>query len=60
MKFNTEKYTIRKLDTEEFSTAKYEIDLNEGYVFSDGSHLEYAGSYKELLEVLADIEEERA
>lgn len=59
MRFHTKRYDIKKLNPEEFDTARYEVNLNDGYKFSDGSHLEYAENYEDLIAVIKDIEEER-
>lgn len=37
---------------------KYEINLNDGYRFSDGSGLSYAESVKDLNDLLDEIERE--
>lgn len=60
MKFNTKRYTITKVNPEEFNEGiKYEINLTDGYVFSDGSHLAYASSTEDLSELIAEIEVEK-
>lgn len=59
MKFHTKRYDIRKVGDEGWDRPiKYEISLNDGYVFSDGSSLEYAEDLEELRGLIADIEEE--
>ena len=59
MKFNTKRYTITKVNPEEFNEGiQYEINLTDGYVFSDGSHLAYATDAEDLRSLIADIEQE--
>ena len=55
MKLNTKRYDIRILDPEEFNDARYEINLKEGYQFEDGSHLNYASDYDDLLSLISEI-----
>lgn len=55
MKFETPKYTIKKLSREEFETAQYEINLKEGFEFSNGGCLEYAEDYEDLLGLIKEI-----
>ena len=57
MKFETSRYSIRKLALDgEFADAKYEMNLKNGWCFSDGSCVAYASSYDELKWIIADIE----
>ena len=49
MRFHTKRYDIKKLNPEEFDTARYEVNLNDGYKFSDGSHLV---SFDKVVEVM--------
>jgi hypothetical protein len=59
MKFNTKRYTIRNVEGQGFNEGiKYEINLKDGYKFSDDSHLDYAENVEELRDLIADIEEE--
>ena len=59
MKFNTSRYTITKVNPDEFNREiHYEINLKDGYVFSNGSHLEHAENVEELRELIADIEKQ--
>lgn len=59
MKFHTKRYDIRRVGDEGWDRdINYEISLNDGYKFSDGSSLEYAESVEELRDLIADIEEE--
>ena len=59
MRYDTKKYTIARYEPgDEFDEETYEVNLKDGYVFSDGSHANYANSYEDLLELLAEIEEE--
>lgn len=58
MKFHTQRYDIKKVDNQDFNEGiSYEVNLNDGYVFSDGSSLNYASDYADLLTLIADIEE---
>lgn len=60
MKYNTKRYTITKVNPEEFNEdIHYEINLNDGYVFSDGSSLEFATDIEDLRSLIADIEVEK-
>lgn len=59
MKFHTKRYDIRKVGDEGWDrNIRYEISLNDGYVFSDGSSLDYAEDIDELKALIADIETE--
>lgn len=59
MKFHTKRYDITKVNAEEFNEGvEYEINLKEGYAFSDGSHLEYASDVDDLRDLISDIVEE--
>lgn len=59
MKFHTKRYDIERVDGQDFNEGiTYEVNLKDGYIFSDGSHLNYADDYEELRELIADIEEE--
>lgn len=61
MKFRTKRYTIKQVDDQDFNEGiKYEINLKDGYKFSDDSHLSYADSVEELRNLIADIEVEEA
>ncbi len=60
MKFNTNRYMITNVEGQDFNEGiKYEINLKDGYKFSDDSHIEYADSIEELCELIADIETEQ-
>ncbi len=57
MKFHTKRSDIRKVGDEGWCRGvQYEISLNDGYVFSDGSSLDYAEDIEELRALIADIE----
>ena len=58
MKFHTKRYDITKIDAGDDwnRNVHYEISLNDGYKFSDGSSLDYAEDYDELKSLIADIE----
>ena len=59
MKFNTKRYTIRKINEGDgfLEGITHEINLKEGYVFqSYDSHLEYAYGVEDLRDLIADIE----
>ena len=59
MKFHTKRYDIKKVGDEGWDRdISYEISLNDGYKFIDGSSLEYAESVEELRELIAGIEKE--
>ena len=59
MKFHTKRYDISKVSAADFERdIKYEISLNDGYKFSDGSSLDFAESIEELQSLIADIESE--
>lgn len=59
MKFHTKRYDIKKVADEGWNRdIHYEISLKDGYVFSDGSSLDYAEDTEELKMLIADIEEE--
>lgn len=52
-------YEIRNVEGEDFNEGiKYEISLQDGYAFDDGTHLEYVGSVAELNELFNEIHEE--
>lgn len=54
-------YEVRNVSGEDFNEGiKYEISLKNGFMFSDGSHLNYAESVADLNELLNDIQEERS
>ena len=60
MKFHTKRYDIAKVSDDGWDRdIHYEISLNDGYVFSDGSSLEYAENLEELKTLIADIEDKR-
>ena len=60
MRFNSKKYEIKKVDGQDFNEGiTYEVNLKDGYCFSDGSHLAYASDYQDLKYLLADIEIEK-
>lgn len=51
-------YEVRNVSGEDFNEGiKYEISLDDGYAFSDGSSLSYAGSIADLNDLIDDIEE---
>jgi hypothetical protein len=57
MKYQTSRYTIRRIgEGDGFDDDGYEIALHDGWVFSDGSHIEYAADYEDLLDIINDIE----
>ena len=59
MKYNTKRYTITKVNPDEFNGGiQYEVNLKDGYVFSDGSHLNYAADVDSLRALIAEIEKE--
>lgn len=59
MKYHTNRYDIRRVDGEDFNESiKYEINLKDGYRFSDCSHLAYATDYEDLKDLISDIETE--
>ena len=59
MRYHTKRYDITKAGGEDFvRDVKYEISLNDGYKFSDGSSLDFAESVAELRELIKDIEKE--
>lgn len=61
MKFVTARYTVRKVVDEDFNEGiTYEINLKDGYVFSDDSHLAYATDYDDLKNLIADIKKEQS
>ena len=61
MKFHTKRYDIEKVGDEGWDRdIAYEISLKDGYVFSDGSSLDFAESFDELKMLIADISEERS
>lgn len=54
-------YEVRNVSGEDFNEGiKYEISLKDGFMFSDGSSLNYAGSVADLNGLLNDVEEERS
>ena len=58
MKFHTKRYDIVKVDPEEFNEGiQYEINLNDGYQFDDGSSLNYASDLDDLRSLIAEIKE---
>jgi hypothetical protein len=61
MKFHTKRYDIRKVsEADGFNEGiAYEISLEDGYKFSDGSGLNYATDFEDLLSLIADIEQEK-
>jgi hypothetical protein len=60
MRFNSKKYEIIRVDEQDFNEGiTYEVNLKDGYCFSDGSYLAYASDYEDLKELLADIEIEK-
>ena len=57
IKFNTERYTITKIDPEEFNGGiQYEISLKDGYQFDDESSLHYATDIDDLKDLISQIE----
>lgn len=58
MKFHTAKYDITKVsEGDGFNEGiQYEVNLKEGYRFSDGSGLNYASDFEDLRRLIADIE----
>ena len=48
-------HEINKLNKNEFTTAKYEISLADGYTFDGESSLEYAESVTDLNELVNNI-----
>jgi hypothetical protein len=57
MKFHTKRYDIRKVGGDDWNRdINYEISLNDDYVFSDGSGLDYAENLEELRNLISDIE----
>lgn len=53
-------YEVRNVSGEDFNEGiKYELNLEDGYIFSDGSSLSYAESVADLNKLLEDIEEEK-
>ena len=60
MRYHTKRYDIRRVDGEDFNEGiKYEINLKDGYQFSDGSHLNYASDTVSLMELINDIKAEQ-
>lgn len=58
MKFHTKRYDIVKVNPEEFNEGiKYEISLNDGYQFDDGSSLNYASDVNDLKDLISEIKE---
>ena len=58
MKFHTKRYDIVKVDPEEFNEGiQYEISLNDGYQFDDGSSLNYASDIDDLRSLISEIKE---
>ena len=58
MRFNTERYTVRKLsEADGFSEdVAYEISLKDGYYFADdNSGISYAEDYEDLLYLISTI-----
>lgn len=56
MKFNTKRYDIIKVDTEEFNEGiQYEISLKDGYQFDDGTQLCYATDIEDLKLLISQI-----
>lgn len=49
-------YEVRNVSGEDFNEGiKYEISLEDGFMFSDGSSLEYAESVADLNVLIKDI-----
>lgn len=60
MKFHTKRYDIVKVDPDEFNEGiLYEISLNDGYQFDDGSSLNYAEDIDDLRNLISEITEIR-
>lgn len=58
IKADSRVYEVCNVSGEAFNEGiKYEINLEDGYVFSDGSSLAYAESVADLNVLMADIEE---
>ena len=58
MKFHTKRYDIIKVSPEEFAEGiTYEINLQDGYQFSDGTSLNYALDVDDLKSLIAEIKE---
>lgn len=58
MKFNTKRYDIIKVDTEEFNEGiQYEINLKDGYQFEDGTQLCYVTDIEDLRTLISQIVE---
>ena len=58
MKFKTKRYEITKANAEDFNEdgVQYEIILEDGYSFSDGSGYATAADIEELKDLIAEIE----
>jgi hypothetical protein len=57
MKFHTKRYDIKRVDGQDFNEGiTYEVNLKDGYAFSDGSCLNYATDFEDLRALIADIE----
>lgn len=56
MKFHTKKYDITKVDSDEFNgDIQYEVNLKAGYIFEDGTHLNYASDINDLKSLITEI-----
>lgn len=59
MRYHTRRYDIRCIgEGDGFDDTQYEVSLHDGWVFSDGTHIDYAADYGELIDIINDIEEE--
>ena len=59
MKYHTQRYDIVKCGDDFNEEVTYEINLKDGYVFDDGTKLNYAESVEDLRELISSIEVER-
>jgi hypothetical protein len=59
MRYHTQRYDIAKCGEDFNDNIAYEINLKDGYVFDDGTKLNYAESVEDLRELISTIEVER-
>jgi len=56
MRFHTKRYDVEKYEEgNDFDSTTYEVSLKEGYMFDDGSHLNYACDIEDLRSLIAEI-----
>ncbi len=59
MRYHTQRYDIVKCGDDFNEGVVYEINLKDGYVFDDGTKLNYADSVEDLRELISGIEVEQ-